>query len=179
MTLRDEALLMLDKRGAVLETARRISTLMRDHSIGGAIIGGVAVVLHGHIRTTRDVDVWVDAPLAGFQKVLESNGASFDPKKKEFILDAIPVHLVDENMVQPPPRERVTIDKVTTVGMPDLVNMKLRSGLKNIARAQDLADVIGLIRCHNLRGDFAAKIEKSLRPEFRKLVKAVQGDKRR
>jgi hypothetical protein len=66
------------------------------------------------------------------------------------------------------------IEQVLTVSLPDLINLKLRSGLKHVTRAQDLADVIGLIRAHHLRGDFAGKLEKSLRPEFRKLVKAVQ-----
>src|SRR5207253_874843 len=63
MDLRHEALLMLDKRGAVLETARTISRIMRQHHVPGAIIGGVAVVLHGHVRTTKDVDVLVQQPL--------------------------------------------------------------------------------------------------------------------
>jgi predicted nucleotidyltransferase len=51
---------MLEKRGAVLETARRVSHLLRDNKINGAIIGGVAVVLHGHVRTTKDVDVFIN-----------------------------------------------------------------------------------------------------------------------
>jgi hypothetical protein len=174
MTLRDEALLMLDKRGAVLETARCVSALLRNNNITGAVIGGVSVVLHGHIRTTRDVVVWVLGPLTEVSRLLESSGATFDAAMKEFLLDSIPVHLVDENMVQPPPKQTMEIEQVLTVSLPDLINLKLRSGLKHVIRAQDLADVIGLIRAHHLPGDFAGKLEKSLRPEFRKLVKAVQ-----
>src|SRR5439155_26150806 len=52
MNLRHEAMLMLDKRGAVLATAVKVSRVMRERGIDGAVIGGVAVVLHGHIRTT-------------------------------------------------------------------------------------------------------------------------------
>lgn len=54
--------------------------------------------------------------------------------------------------------------------------MKLRSGLASTVRAQDLADVIGLIRARHLTAEFAARLQKDLRPEFRKLVKAVQAD---
>src|SRR6184192_3328155 len=59
MDVRHEALLMLDKRGAILDTAREVSRVLKQHKVRGAIIGGVAVVLHGHIRTTKDVDVYV------------------------------------------------------------------------------------------------------------------------
>ena len=55
MDLRHEAMLMLDNRGAVLETARTISRIMREHGVPGAIIGGVAVVLHGHVRGLKPV----------------------------------------------------------------------------------------------------------------------------
>jgi hypothetical protein len=46
-----------------------------------------------------------------------------------------------------------------------------------MTRAIDIADVIGLIRANKLTGQFAAKLQKSLRAEFRKLVKAVQREK--
>jgi hypothetical protein len=165
---------MLDKRGAVLETARRISSLMRENSIPGAVIGGVAVVLHGHLRTTKDVDVWIDQPLASFRPLLESLGTEFDRNKREFLLGSVPVHLVDQSMVRPAPQHTVVIDEITTVSLPDLITMKLRSGLSHITRAQDIADVIGLIRHQRLNSEFASKIDKSLRAEFKKLVTAVR-----
>jgi hypothetical protein len=52
--------------------------------------------------------------------------------------------------------------------------MKLRSGSTNLLRAQDLADVIGLIRHHQLRRGFARHLDKTLRPAFRKLVYMIQ-----
>ena len=165
---------MLDKRGAVLETAHSISRLLRQGKINGAVIGGIAVVLHGHVRTTRDVDVWVQGPLAEFGNLLEDHGATFDRKHKEFILDGIPVHLVAEEMAVPRPSGTVEIDGILTVSLADLINLKLHSGMKNIARAQDIADVIGLIRQRRLTAAFAGRLHKSLRAEFRKLVKAVR-----
>lgn len=157
-----------------MDTARRVSALLRDHHIRGAVIGGVAVVLHGHVRTTRDVDVFVADPLVSFKPILESAGASFNPTRKEFILDSVPVHLVDQKMVLPAPKHFVVIEDVATIDLADLISLKLRSGTKNVTRAQDIADVIGLIRCHTLTSTFSSKIEKSLRPEFRKLVAAVK-----
>ena len=50
---------MLEKRGAVMETARHVSRILDKAGIEGAVIGGI--VLHGHVRTTKDVDVFVRA----------------------------------------------------------------------------------------------------------------------
>ena len=50
--LRVEALSLLDRRGSILELAREISRLMRRQGIPGVVVGGIAVVLHGHLRVT-------------------------------------------------------------------------------------------------------------------------------
>jgi hypothetical protein len=112
--------------------------------------------------------------LTQFRPILEGAGAEYDPENREFLLDAVPIHLVDEKLAQPPPRRIIVVEDVTTISLPDLINMKLRSGLGNIRRTQDIADVIGLIEHHKLGGAFASKIEKSLQQEFRKLLKAVR-----
>lgn len=168
---------MLDKRGAVMEAARRISSLLRARHITGAVIGGVAVVLHGHVRTTRDVDVFVAGSTSEFRPILEAEGASFNASRKEFLVDEIPVHLVGPEMALPTPTHFVDIEDVATVSLADLINLKLHSGTRNVTRAQDIADVIGLIRFHSLNASFASKIQKSLRPEFRKLVAAVKKER--
>jgi len=173
MDLRHEALLMLDKRGAVLETARTISRIMRQHRVPGAIIGGVAVVLHGHLRTTKDVDVLVQQPLEQFRPILEQAGIGFDSARREFDAHGVPVHLVPEEMVRPAPKSFVEIDEITTLRLADLISVKLHTGTKSVARAQDLADVIGLIRQHKLTLAFALQIDRPMRAEFKKLVKAV------
>jgi hypothetical protein len=61
-----------------------------------------------------------------------------------------------------------------TVSLADLIEMKLASVSRNLLRAQDMADVIGLIRHNRLGGDFARYLDKSLRPIYRKLVKAIR-----
>jgi hypothetical protein len=44
-------------------------------------------------------------------------------------------------------------------------------------RAQDLADVIGLLRHHRLTSGFAQHLDKALRPAFRKLVRMIQQER--
>ena len=172
--LRDEALLLLDKRGKVLDIAREVSRLMRTAGVPGVVIGGIAVVLHGHIRTTKDVDIFIQPPLDPLAELLTSHGFIFDPTERAFVKRGVPVHLVLPEQVGPPPKETVEIEGVTTVPLADLIGIKLRSGSTNLLRAQDLADVIGLIRHHQLTSAFARHLDKPLRPAFRKLARMIQ-----
>src|SRR5512146_1616649 len=110
MNLRREAILMLENSGAVLETARKVSRLLTEGGVPGAIIGGIAVFLHGYARTTRDVDVLAPGNLAAFGRLLEQAGAKFDRARKEYVLDGVPVHLVAREMAVPAPGEPVEID---------------------------------------------------------------------
>jgi Nucleotidyltransferase of unknown function (DUF6036) len=173
-SLRDEALRLLEGRGAILDVARDVSRVLREAEIDAAIIGGVAVVLHGHVRTTVDVDVFIAERTDSLKDVLEAAGYAFDSSRREFVRDGIPVHLVFSEQVQTDPGGWVELEGVCTVSLADLINMKLALGTRDPLRAQDLADVIGLIRVHSLGGDFASKIDKPLRSEFRKLAKAVR-----
>jgi len=151
----------------------KVSRILKKHDIDGAVIGGVAVVLHGHIRSTKDVDVAVRGPLENCRAAFEEAGMSFDAKKKEFELDGVPVHLVAREMVRLP-AGFVHIDGVQTVRLADLITIKLKSGLSSRIRAQDIADVIGLIRAHNLGNSFATKLDRAVRKEFKELVEAVR-----
>ncbi|HEV8605814.1 MAG TPA: hypothetical protein VGQ99_10635 [Tepidisphaeraceae bacterium] len=150
MNLRNEAMLMLEKRGAVMDTAVKVSRLLKKRDIDGVIIGGVAVVLHGYVRTTRDVDVALRGAFKECKAAFEDAGMEFDAKKREFNCDGVPVRLVPEKMVKLPAAGFVEIEGVTTVRLGDLISIKLKSGLSSRVRAQDIADVIGLIRAHSL-----------------------------
>jgi hypothetical protein len=172
--LRDEVLLILDKRGAVLDIAREVSHLMRTAAIPGVVIGGIAVVLHGHVRTTKDVDIFLPPPLEPLADLLTAHGFTFDRKERAFVKRRVPIHLVLPDQGGSSPKKTVTIEGVTTVTLADLIDMKLRSGSTDLLRAQDLADVIGLIRHHRLPSGFARHLGKPLRPAFRQLVRMIQ-----
>ncbi|MBV8308985.1 MAG: hypothetical protein JO344_01165 [Planctomycetaceae bacterium] len=176
--LRNEALALLDKRGSILDVARELSQLMRQRGIPGVVIGGIAVVLHGHVRTTRDIDVFVEQSLQPFVELLVANGFALDSQKKEFVRDGVPIHLVTIDQLKQPPRKTVEIEGITTVSLEDLIEIKLRSGSSNVLRAQDLADAIGLIRHHRLTGEFARHLDKSLRPTYRRLIKEMKREAR-
>jgi hypothetical protein len=173
--LQREGLAILTGDSPILDVAREVSAIIDRASIDAAVIGGVAVVLHGHVRTTVDVDVYTTDPDA-MKSALEAGEFRFDVKLREFEKEGVPVHLVTPSLVPDAPRKRQEIDGILTVSLADLINIKLRSGSGNLLRAQDMADVIGLIRCRNLRGDFTAKLSKDLRPAFRALLKAIKDE---
>jgi hypothetical protein len=172
--LRDEALNLMDGKGAILESAREISSWFRAAGVSAPVIGGVAVVLHGHWRSTRDVDILALSPLDDVAAVLLAHGYALDPVRREFVREGIPVHLVKPEQAGASAPNTVEIEGITTVALPDLIAMKLRSGSANLLRAQDLADVIGLIRRHRLTGEFARRLDRPLRPTFRKLAHAIE-----
>jgi hypothetical protein len=174
--LREEALLLLDGRGALLDAAREISGAFRDRQIVGAVIGGIAVLLHGYVRTTTDIDLFLPGPLEDAASVLEGLGFVHDRGRREFVRGGLPVHLVKLEQLGTPPAAYLDIEGVATVSLPDLLAMKLRSGSKSILRAIDLGDVIGLIRANGLSGSFASKLPKDVRPAFRKLIKAFDAE---
>jgi hypothetical protein len=92
---RDEALSLMEGRGRILETASEISSWFRESGLSVAVIGGIAVVLHGHWRTTRGINLLVSSPIQEVAALLESHGFHLDPTRREFISDGILVHLAD------------------------------------------------------------------------------------
>src|SRR5215813_10377238 len=125
LNLRDEVLLILDKRGVVLDIAREVSHLMHTAGIPGVVIGGIAVVLHGHVRKTKDVDIFPPPPLEPLANLLTTHGFTFDRRERAFVKHGIPIHLVLPEQAGSFPKKAVTIEGVTTVTLVDLIDMKL------------------------------------------------------
>jgi hypothetical protein len=177
MVVRHEALSLMKGRGATLDAAREVSALLRDAGVAAAVIGGVAVVLHGHWRSTRDIDLLAGSPLESIAEVLRAAGFEHDPVRREFVRGGIRIRLVAPEQARASLRKTVEIDGVLTVALADLVEMKLRSGSSDLLRAQDLADVIGLVRCNHLTSEFARNLDRSLRPAFRKFARAIESER--
>ena len=138
--LRLEAFKLMDIAGLILDTARELSALLRTAGIEGAVIGGVAVVLHRHIRTTVNVDLCIpNGEIGRFSEILAANDFRHDPEKREFVRDLVPVQIVTLDQIRSAPKRISEIEGVRTVSLADLIGMKLRSGTANLLRAQDLA----------------------------------------
>jgi hypothetical protein len=152
---------------------------MREAGLLGAVIGGIAVVLHGHIRTTKDIDIFSPPPIEPLAELLKAHGFTFDRKQRAFLKRGVPIHLVLPDHTGSLSGHLIEIEEVTTVPLHDLINMKLRSGGTGLLHAQDVADVIGLIRHHQLTGNFARRLDQPLRATFRKLARLVRQERLR
>jgi predicted nucleotidyltransferase len=129
------------------------------------VIGGIACILHGHVRATADVDILIEPTLDNAARVLEALSRVGYGFASEWLPDEIlskPITIIGDD-----PRvdiftvagsvkyaeaitrsTTVTVDGVTVplVGLDDLITSKKQTG-----RAQDIADVEVLEEIRRLR----------------------------
>jgi hypothetical protein len=175
---RERGLTILTGESEILQVAREVSGVVRCEGLDAAVIGGVAVVLHGHVRTTLDVDLYTSDAVA-LAASLRRHGFEFDTAGRQFLRRGVPIHLVTLQQIGRPPRRIHDLEGIRTVSLADLISIKLRCGTSDVLRAQDLADAIGLIRHHRLGSEFAAHVSRDVRPEFRKLARALAKARKR
>jgi hypothetical protein len=173
------------------KVAERVHALLAGRNIDHAVVGGVAVCLHGYQRNTIDLDLLIrPGDSAALKIVLESEGFQWLAADKEFRSDsAVPVQFVlagekegpGQTATFPDPGEakHVTmIEGLPVLSLAQLVQAKLACGLGDLRRThKDFADVVELIAIHRLDGSFARFLHKSVRNEFRELVHRVSGQK--
>ena len=175
----------------IWDTARRCDEALRQQGLPYAIVGGVAVCLHGYQRTTIDIDILVSrADTQAVRAALEAAGFEWHAEAREFrdqndipvqcVISAEPAGAdVSLGVFLPEPNaDGVTteIEGLSVVSLSRLIELKLACGLGSLRRTyRDLGDVVELIAVHNLGRDFARFLPKSLRKEFRELVVRARG----
>jgi hypothetical protein len=179
----------------VWETARRCHKVLQAARLPHALVGGLAVFLHGYQRNTVDVDILIrPEDQAEVKKAFEAAGLQWDRDESEFRgAEAVPVHLLiagqsasDDRSLQirlpEPDAEAVsnTMEGLSVVSLPRLIELKIASGLGNLRRThRDFADVIELILMHRLSRNFARHLHKAVRSAFRSLVLQARGGRRK
>jgi hypothetical protein len=166
------------------ETAKSCHELLANADIPHAILGGVAVCLHGYQRNTVDVDLLVQPGQAErIRKLFESAGIAWNDEDREFRTPAgIAVQFVvageragrSSEVRLPDPAEETVVTQVEglpVLSLAALIESKIACGEANLRRThKDFADVVELIARHDLGREFARHLHKSVRPAFRKLV---------
>lgn len=140
------------------EDFKDLLCLLNEHSVEYLIVGGWALGVHGYVRATGDMDIWIGQSDANIQKLLRAlndfgvpegidseffkeNGNAFrmgnPPLRIEIITEATGIHF-DASYLK-----RVTIEadavQLPFIHYDDLVTNKRASG-----RLRDLADLEGL-----------------------------------
>jgi aminoglycoside-2''-adenylyltransferase len=160
----------------VHKTMRRIVKQLTKAKIPYAIVGGMAVNVHGHQRTTDDLDVLLTADgLAEFRKrfvpkYYETHPRlprRFTDRKNEVTIDFLLTGLYPGNgrpgpiCFPDPAAASQTIEEMQVLDLATLIQLKLAA-----RRHQDFADVISLIRAHQLDESFGDRLHPSVRSEY-------------
>ncbi|HJT34199.1 MAG TPA: hypothetical protein VJ783_19285 [Pirellulales bacterium] len=173
------------------ELVERVHRRLTTEAIEHAIVGGVAVCLHGYRRDTVGLDLLVDPKdTTALRSALAADGIEWHPAVKEFRSAAgVPVQCVLAGEAQGPGQEAqfpspsdpkfiTTIEELPVLSLAALVQSKIACGLGNLRRThRDFADVVELVAVHELDSSFDRLLHKSVRKEFRALVRQAKGGK--
>jgi hypothetical protein len=171
------------------QTAAQCHEILAAAKIPHAVMGGVAVCLHGYQRNTVDVDVLVrKEDSAAVRESLEREHFAWNAKDKEFhspsgvviqfLLAGEPAGTDSAVKFPDPADERATmeIEDLPVLRLSKLIESKIACGLGNLRRThKDFADVVELIIRNNLNSSFARFLHKSLRSSYRELVRKAGG----
>ena len=178
-------------RSMVYDALHRITARLRELNIPHAVVGGMALSLHGYHRFTDDIDILVTrSGLEEIHKRLEGLGyvPPFEGSKNlrdtelrvkiEFLVTGeYPGDGKPKPVAFPDPSAVVTeIAGIPCVNLKTLIELKLASGMSGIERAQDIGDVVNLTKRLRLPRDFADQLNPYVRPKFEEIWDGIHWD---
>ena len=166
------------------DVARECHEVLQRAGIPHAIIGGVAVCMHGYQRNTVDVDLLVAAgQAADVRGAMEAAGFKWSDDRAEFRSPSgVPVQFLTaadragpgSEVRLPDPADELAITQIEglpVLSLAKLIESKIACGEGSLRRThKDFADVVELIAKHDLNRSFARHLHKSIRATFRRLV---------
>jgi hypothetical protein len=175
-----EGSMHFEKESKVYATLLKVTKRLDALSIPYALVGGMAMFLHGYRRFTEDVDILVTKEsLALIHEKLEGSGYlppftgskhlrdTDNGVKIEFLVTGgYPGDGLEKPVSFPDPAAVFTIiDGIKVLNLPTLVQLKLASGTVP-GRRKDLGDVQELIRVLGLGAEFAEQLDPSVRASY-------------
>lgn len=171
------------------QAAARCHEILAAAKIPHAIMGGVAVCLHGYQRNTVDVDMLVrKADSQAIRDSLQRESFAWNADANQFTSPsgvALQFLLADDRagpdsevrLPDPGDERAVTeIEGLPVLRLARLIETKIACGLGNLRRThKDFADVIELIVHNRLDSSFARYLHKSLRRTYRQLARRAGG----
>lgn len=180
--------------GSVQEALRKITRDLDALGIPYAVVGGMALFLHGYRRFTEDVDILVRREnLKLIHERLEGHGYlppfrnskhlrdTESGVKIEFLVTGdYPGDGLPKPVAFPDPAD-VSIEKsgIKILGIPSLIELKLASGMTSRDRQKDLVDVQELIKILSLPLSFGAGLSAYVRDKYAELWSAARPSTKR
>ena len=178
------------KKGPVQSSLERLAQRLDEEGIPYAVVGGMALSLHGYERMTRDVDVLMSkeglesftARCLGRGYVAAFPGArsTFRDTASQVVIEVLtsgdypgdgkpkPVSFPD------PTAASVDAEGIRVVSLPKLIELKLASGMSAPHRGKDLVDVQELIHRTQIPRDFVDQLDPYVRDKFLELWELAQ-----
>jgi hypothetical protein len=178
-----------EKESAVHKALRAIIRRLEQLHIPYALAGGMAMFFHGYRRFTEDVDILVTPeslkeihaqlegrgylpPLEGSKHLRDTaNGVRI-----EFLTTGdYPGDGKPKPIAFPDPGEASeVVDGISCLRLPQLIELKLASGMTNPGRLKDLADVQQMIATLKLPEELADTLHPFVRDKYRELWAGVR-----
>jgi hypothetical protein len=167
--------------GEVNTTLQRITRRLDDLGIPYAVAGGMAMIAHGYLRFTDDVDILVTREgLAQLHEAVDGRGwvRPFSTSKNlrdattgvkiEFLLTGdFPGDGKPKPVAFPLPNEvAAEIQGIKYLNVATLINLKLASYMTGADRAKDLGDVQELMKALQLGPEFGEQIHPYVQPLY-------------
>lgn len=177
-----------EERSAVFDALHKITKRLNDLGIPYAVVGGMALFQHRLRRFTEGVDILVTRDdLKIIHEKLEGLGYLPPHARSKHLRDTEsgvrieflttgeypgdgkpkPVSFPDPGPVS------FEADGIRYIKLPNLIELKLASGMTNPGRLKDLADVLELIKILRLPEDFAIQLDPYVREKYGELWKAA------
>lgn len=185
----DQGGLYFEGESLVQKALRRIARRLDEMGVAYAVAGGMALFRHGFRRFTEDVDILVTRedlrsiherleglgyvpPFAGSKNLRDTDSGV----RIEFLVAGeFPGDGKPKPVAFPDPAEvGVEFDGVRFLSLPSLVELKLASGMTNVNRLKDLADVIELIKARDLPAEFAEELNPYVRDKYLELWRGLR-----
>jgi hypothetical protein len=184
-----EGSMHFEKESAVFKTLLRIAKKLDELKVPYAVVGGMALFLHGFRRFTEDINILVSRD--GLRVIHEQlEGAGYRPPfagsknlrdtdsvvRIEFLVaGGFPGDGKPKPVLFPDPEGvGITIDGISCLNVPALIELKLASGMTEPGRIKDLADVQELIVTLQLPLDLANELNPFVRDKYKELWAAVR-----
>jgi hypothetical protein len=182
-----------EERSAVFDALHKITRRLNDLGIPYAVVGGMALFRHGLRRFTEDVDILVTKEdLKTVHERLEGLGYLPPHPRSKHLRDTehgVRIALLTtgeypgDGKPKPvafpePGPVSFEADGVRYIKPPNLVELKLASGMTNPGRLKDLSDVLELIKILGLSEDFARQLDPFVREKFMELWGAARESER-
>jgi hypothetical protein len=174
---------------SVFKTLRNIARRLDELGVPYAVAGGMSLEAHGFRRLTVDVDILVTReglkvihegldglgylpPFAGSKNLRDTQ---YGVRVEFLIAGEYPGDGQPKPVAFPDPAQvAVEINGVRYLSLPALVELKLASGMTNLGRLKDLADVQELIKALTLPSNFADQLNPYVRDKYLELWQGIR-----